>query len=146
MVPINMAFFFKNSLEGRVIALYPSPVGATESLLELESWNEIVARNPVLNQMESDVEGLLVNRLGYSRGYSSPEYYLLLQARGADSHALEGAFRRHGSVAGAGRVLQQPESTIGRGFYREQRRAQRRGISCLISPFRSRVSRWWPMR
>jgi Family of unknown function (DUF5947) len=77
MVPINMAFFFKNSLENRVVALYPSPAGATESLLPLESWNEIVARNPVLNRLEPDVEGLLVNRLGYSRGYSAAEYYLL---------------------------------------------------------------------
>jgi hypothetical protein len=77
MVPINMAFFFKSSLENRVIALYPSPAGAIESLLGLESWNDIVARNPILNEMESDVEGLLVNRLGYSRGYSAVEYYLL---------------------------------------------------------------------
>jgi hypothetical protein len=77
MVPINMAFFFRSSLERRVIALYPSPAGATESLLALESWNEIVARNTILNEMESDVEGLLVNRLGYSRGYSAAEYYLL---------------------------------------------------------------------
>jgi hypothetical protein len=36
-----------------------------------------VARNPILNEMESDVEGLLVNRLGYSRGSSSAEYYML---------------------------------------------------------------------
>ena len=77
MVPINMAFLFKSSLENRVIALYPSPAGATESLLALESWDDIVARNPILNQMECDVEGLLVNRLGYSRGYSAAEYYLL---------------------------------------------------------------------
>jgi Family of unknown function (DUF5947) len=77
LVPINMAFFFRNSLEDRVIALYPSPAGATESLLALESWNDIAARNPILNEMESDVEGLLVNRLGYSRGYSAAEYYLL---------------------------------------------------------------------
>ena len=77
MVPINMAFFLKSSLENRVVALYPSPAGATESLLALESWNDIVERNPVLNEMESDVEGLLVNRLGYSRGYSAAEYYLL---------------------------------------------------------------------
>jgi hypothetical protein len=77
MVPINMAFFFRSSLENRVVALYPSPAGATESLLSLESWNDIVARNPILNEMESDVEGLLVNRLGYSRGYSVAEYYLL---------------------------------------------------------------------
>ena len=77
MVPINMAFFFMNSLEKRVVAIYPSPAGATESLLALESWNEIVARNPVLDGMESDVEALLVNRLGHARGYSAPEYYLL---------------------------------------------------------------------
>jgi hypothetical protein len=77
MVPINMAFFFKNSLDDRVVALYPSPAGATESLLALESWNDIVGRNPILNSMESDVEGLLVNRLGFSRGYSAAEYYLL---------------------------------------------------------------------
>jgi hypothetical protein len=77
MVPINMVFFFRSSLENRVVALYPSPAGATESLLSLESWNDIVARNPILNEMESDVEGLLVNRLGYSRGYSAAEYYLL---------------------------------------------------------------------
>jgi hypothetical protein len=77
MVPINMAFFFKNSLDDRVIAMYPSPAGAMESLLALESWNEIASRNPVLNGMESDVEALLANRLGYSRGHSAPEYYLL---------------------------------------------------------------------
>lgn len=77
MVPINMAFFFRNSLEERMIAMYPSPAGATESLLELEAWNDIAARNPALSTMESDVEALLVNRLGYSRGYSAPEYYLL---------------------------------------------------------------------
>jgi hypothetical protein len=77
MVPINMAFFFKSSLENRLMALYPSPAGATESLLALESWDDIVAHNPILNEMESDVEGLLVNRLGYSRGYSAAEYYLL---------------------------------------------------------------------
>lgn len=77
MIPINMAFFFRNSSEERMIAMYPSPAGATESLLELDSWNEITARNPVLNTMDPDVEALLVNRLGYSRGYSAPEYYLL---------------------------------------------------------------------
>lgn len=77
MVPINMAFFFRSSLEQRVVAMYPSPAGAMESLLALESWNDIAERNPILGSMESDVEALMVNRLGYSRGYSEPEYYLL---------------------------------------------------------------------
>lgn len=77
MVPINMAFFFKTSPENRMVALYPSPGGAIESLLPLGTWNDIVTRNPILNEMESDVEGLLVNRLGHARGQSEDQYYLL---------------------------------------------------------------------
>jgi hypothetical protein len=77
MVPINMAFFFSSSVTGKVIALYPSPAGATESLLPLETWNEIVQENPLLADTEQDVEALLVNRLGSMRGYSTAEYYIL---------------------------------------------------------------------
>lgn len=77
MIPINMAFFSKNSVEERVVALYPSPAGATESLLELETWNDVVRENPILDAMESDVEALLVNRIGHARGAAPPEYYIL---------------------------------------------------------------------
>jgi hypothetical protein len=99
MVPINMVFFFKNSVENRVIAMYPSPAGATESLLELECWNDIVARNPALDQMEPDVEALLVNRLGYSRGYSAPEYY---QLPIDECYKLVGLIRAHWSGLSGG--------------------------------------------
>jgi hypothetical protein len=64
-LPVEMAYFFRNSAAGRVMAFYPSPMGATESRLELDAWSEIEAANPVLAGMESDVEALLVNR---SRG------------------------------------------------------------------------------
>ena len=67
IIPINLAFFFHSSLEGRAIAFYPSPAGAVESLLTLETWNVIVDDNPVLNGMQPDVEALLVNRLGIDR-------------------------------------------------------------------------------
>jgi hypothetical protein len=77
MMPINMAFFFKSTPQGRVIALYPSPAGATESLLAFDTWDEIVLENPVLQEMEPDVEALLVNRIGHSRGFSKPEYYMV---------------------------------------------------------------------
>jgi len=77
MIPINMAFFFRSSPEARVVAMYPSPAGATESLLSLDSWNEIATANPGLQHMESDVEALLVNRIGHSRGFTDAEYYLL---------------------------------------------------------------------
>jgi hypothetical protein len=76
MMPINMAFFFKSTPQGRVVALYPSPAGATESLLSFDTWDEIELDNPALLEMEADVEALLVNRIGHSRGFSNPEYYV----------------------------------------------------------------------
>ncbi len=72
MVPINLAFFYRDSAADKVLAMYPSPAGATESLFTLESWQEIVAQNPDLQTMEPDVEALLVNRIG-----NSAEYYFV---------------------------------------------------------------------
>lgn len=77
MMPINMAFFFKSTPQGRVMALYPSPAGATESLLSLDTWAEIESENPPLLEMEADVEALLANRIGHARGFSNPEYYIV---------------------------------------------------------------------
>jgi hypothetical protein len=71
MVPIDMAFFFYSTPLGKLVALYPSPAGPTESLLSLESWQEVAGANPVLKTMEADVEALLVNRVRGAR-----EYYL----------------------------------------------------------------------
>ncbi len=76
LIPINLAFFFQSSLDTRVSAFYPSPAGATESLLPLEAWQRIVANNPSLAEMETDVEALLVNRVGHSRGMAAAEYYI----------------------------------------------------------------------
>ena len=69
MIPINMAFFYQSTSVGRVIALYPSPAGATESLRTLESWEELVQNNPILKEIEPDVEALLVNRVNNAREY-----------------------------------------------------------------------------
>jgi uncharacterized protein DUF5947 len=61
-VPVGMAFFFFNSTLGRVSAFYPSPAGATESLLPLDAWREIAAADPAIETMEPDVEAFLVRR------------------------------------------------------------------------------------
>ena len=45
-------------------AFYPSPAGATESLLPLTAWEEIVRENPALREMQPDVEALLVRANG----------------------------------------------------------------------------------
>ena len=51
----------------RVMALYPSPMGPTESLLPLDVWSELESKNPILAGLEPDVEALLVNRVRGSR-------------------------------------------------------------------------------
>ena len=72
MIPINLAFFYHDSAAGKVAAMYPSPAGATESSLSLESWQEIREENPPLQTMEPDVEAFLVHRIG---GHA--EYYIV---------------------------------------------------------------------
>ncbi|RPJ50482.1 MAG: hypothetical protein EHM21_04875, partial [Chloroflexi bacterium] len=69
LIPVGMAYFFQNSLAGKVMAYYPSPAGATESLLDLETWDALVQANPIINEMLPDVEALLVNRLKGAREY-----------------------------------------------------------------------------
>jgi hypothetical protein len=68
-LPVELAFFFHSTPAGRVVAFYPSPLGATESQLELEAWQTIVRDNPLLGGLEPDVEALLVNRARGARDY-----------------------------------------------------------------------------
>jgi hypothetical protein len=59
-IPVRLAFFFENSEVGKVVAFYPGPAGATESLLPLDAWREVVSANPALEEVEADVEAVLL--------------------------------------------------------------------------------------
>jgi hypothetical protein len=61
-IPVGILFLLRNSSSGRVTAFYPSPAGATESGLPLETWDEMVNANPVLGTIEPDIEALLICR------------------------------------------------------------------------------------
>jgi hypothetical protein len=69
-IPIGLAFFMESSVAGCVVALYPSPGGATESELHFSSWSRLVELNPILANLESDIEGLIVNRLSDPPAYA----------------------------------------------------------------------------
>jgi len=60
-IPVSIAFLFVNSTLGRTIACYPGPAGATESMLPLGTWEDIVAAHGALDALEPDVEALLVH-------------------------------------------------------------------------------------
>jgi Family of unknown function (DUF5947) len=59
-IPVGLAFLFRNSMQGRTVAFYPGPAGATESELPLEAWTSVVAVNPELGLLRPDVEALLL--------------------------------------------------------------------------------------
>ena len=61
-IPVGLAFLFRNSMQDRTVAFYPSPAGATESELPLDAWQRIVELNPELAVLRPDVEALLVRR------------------------------------------------------------------------------------
>jgi Family of unknown function (DUF5947) len=69
-IPIGLAFFMYSSVTDCVVALYPSPAGATESELHFETWSRLAEMNPVLNELEHDAEALIVNRMGDPPAYA----------------------------------------------------------------------------
>ena len=113
LIPVGMAFFFHSSVAGRVMAYYPSPAGATESLLDFETWAELERDNPVLGEMEPDVEALLVNRLQGAR-----DYYI---APIDTCYELVGLIRVHWRGLSGGEVVW---NEIGKFFTKLQEAAQ----------------------
>jgi Family of unknown function (DUF5947) len=113
-IPVSLAFFFRSSRVGRVVCFYPSPAGATESLLDLAAWDELEADNPVLATLEPDVEALLLDRTeeGGETAFLVPI---------DECYALVGVMRSHWrGLNGGAEVWQQ----VGRFFERLRARAE----------------------
>jgi hypothetical protein len=96
-IPVDMAFFFYSTPAERVVAFYPSPMGPTESLLRLGTWEELEASNPVLQDMQRDVEALLVNRVRGAR-----EHFLVSMD---ECYRLIGLIRTHWRGLSGGREV-----------------------------------------
>lgn len=69
-IPIGLAFFLRSTVTNCVVAMYPSPAGATESELHFDSWRQLTQLNPVLERLEPDAEALIVNRLSDPPAYA----------------------------------------------------------------------------
>lgn len=68
-IPIGMAFFCRREDSLVPVAYYPSPAGATESLLTIDAWNEIAEHNPTVRKLEPEVNCLLANRVARPHEY-----------------------------------------------------------------------------
>ncbi|HXJ77740.1 MAG TPA: DUF5947 family protein [Candidatus Methylomirabilis sp.] len=86
-IPIGLAFFMQSTVTSCVVAMYPSPAGATESELHFETWSRMRELNPVLEGLEPDIEGLIVNRL------ADPPVYVIAPIDRC--YELTGAIKAH---------------------------------------------------
>ena len=96
-IHVDMAFFFHSTLAGRGVAFYPSPVGPSESLLKLGTWEELERRNPFVKGVERDVEALLENRVRGAR-----EHFLVPMG---ECYSLVGLIRMHWRTLSGGREV-----------------------------------------
>jgi uncharacterized protein DUF5947 len=71
-IPVDLVFVFRQGAAPHHSACYPGPGGATESLLDLSSWDAVLQANPVLRSVEPDVEAVLLRR-----GDAGVECYLV---------------------------------------------------------------------
>ncbi|MFG2872701.1 DUF5947 family protein [Streptomyces sp. NPDC048338] len=61
-IPVSVAFLFHNAALDRLVALYPSPAGATESELDPLVWESVLGSGRLAGLLEPDVEALLLHR------------------------------------------------------------------------------------
>ncbi len=100
-IPVDVVFLFRQSDAvspdgpSRVVACYPGPAGATESELDLAAWPQLVAGDPVLGDVEPDVEAVLVRRLG-------PDEFRCLVVPIDACYQLVGLTRRYWAGFGGG--------------------------------------------
>jgi hypothetical protein len=118
-LPVDMAFFFFHSQAGRVLAFYPGPMGATESLLGLEAWQELEAANPVLRTLEPDVEALLVNRARGARDH----WIVPID----EAYTLVGLIRTHWKGLTGGKAVWEEMARFYEALDRRSRKADRSG-------------------
>ena len=85
-IPIGLSFFMLSSVAEAVVAMYPSPAGATESELDLVAWQELSELNPILTGIEPDAEALVVNRI------SEPHQFVIAPID--ECYGLVGAIKR----------------------------------------------------
>jgi hypothetical protein len=72
-VPVGICFLVvRGDADGegaQPMAFYPSPMGATEAVVDPATWAALRQRYPLLSSLEPDVEALLVNRARGARDH-----------------------------------------------------------------------------
>jgi hypothetical protein len=68
-IPIGLVFFFRSSVSNGILAVYPSPGGPTETVVDEELWTALASLDDAVAGLLIDIEALLVNRTRGARDY-----------------------------------------------------------------------------
>ncbi|HEX3809525.1 MAG TPA: DUF5947 family protein [Rhizomicrobium sp.] len=108
-IPIDLAFLVRKG--ERLTALYPGPAGIVQSEPDPSAWQSLLAANPVLNELQPEVEALVVNRVqGRREAYrlSIDHCFTLAGTMRSQWHGLSGGpkvwdeIARYFDIIGAG--------------------------------------------
>lgn len=114
-LPVDLAFCFYSTPAQRVVACYPGPMGATESLLEPQTWGELRERHAVLDTLQRDVEALLIHRVrGLGESFVVPidQCYRLVGLIRLSWRGLSGGQEVWKAIAGFFESLRQQARTV----------------------------------
>ena len=118
-IPVDLAFFLRQTGAENVGAYYPGPGGATESLLDLASWAEVLDANPVLAQAEPDIRAILLRR--------APAGMPATSCRSTGATSWSGSFDSRGSGSTAARTYGHGSRRFSPELDREARAVDRTG-------------------
>lgn len=92
-IPIGLCFIFRSSADDRVVAVYPSPAGPTESPVEAAAFDALAAKNPMVGAMRRDTQALLLYHVnGAGKQYLAPidQCYALVGLIRCHWHGISG--------------------------------------------------------
>ena len=113
-VPVELAFLYFSTSEGRMLACYPGPIGSIADPVEPAAWQSFAERH-ALAPLEPDTEALL-----FRRANATFEVY---RVPVTECRSLIGIFRRHWEgLTGGAQVWQELE----RFFIRLKERSEGR--------------------
>jgi Family of unknown function (DUF5947) len=123
-VPVGLAFFVDDGA-GRIDAWYPNPLGMTRSTPDPAVWRDLCGANPVLAEIESQVEALLVHR----RGAEGEHWIVPIDT----CYRLAALVRRHWEGFSGGPVWDELASFFA-GLRRGARLVDRNGVALRAAP------------
>ena len=98
MIPINLAFFYRDSAADKMMAMYPSPAGADRIVVEPRILDTDSRRAPGFANDRTGCRDAFGESRERARGVLHRSHRRMFPLGWIDPHALAGAFRWNGGL------------------------------------------------